>query len=289
MRDLLLSLRRRHFNTLPLFFLIVAYVIISTTASTPGAGWSQGNSNTQNNLRNEGDTIPEEKKNEEPRWSSAGWEFDLFGSGKEKIKGKSKSRRSDPVLPIRNPLLALRDWVTTGNPAPIQCRLKPKTTLKVSKTFRPLKTIIRLGADFNTQLGVWQFKSSWADSIVGGELTLKGRELQFSKSWLLSTGVVEDLMVRGNLRAAVDLGTMKAYARLGFRTEQLSPFNIVEGLTLREKFPLDGNNGHVKLEIKANVAFPQPEIKYSTENRGSFVGMGPIEVNVDEMNLLLDY
>jgi len=87
-------------------------------------------------------------------------------------------------------------------------------------------------------------------------------------------GVVEDLMVRGNLRAAVDLGTMKAYARLGFRTEQLSPFNIVEGLTLREKFPLDGNNGHVKLEIKANVAFPQPEIKYSTENRGSFVGMG---------------
>jgi len=189
-----------------------------------------------------------------------------------------------------NPLSNLREWITTsGNLPKIQCRVEPNTTLKVRKTFRPLKTTVRLGADFNTQLGVWQFKSSWEDRIIGGKLTLAGREMQFSKTWLLSVGVVEDLVTRLRLRAAVDLGTMKAYARLGFRTERLSPINVVEGFTLTKQLPLDGNYGHVKLEVKANFAFPEPEIEYSTENHRSFVGMGDIEVNIDELNLLLNY
>lgn len=189
-----------------------------------------------------------------------------------------------------NPLSNLREWITTsGNLPRIQCRVEPNTTLKVRKTFRPLKTTVRLGADFNTQLGVWQFKSSWEDRIIGGKLTLAGREMQFCKTWLLSVGVVEDLVTRLRLRAAVDLGTMKAYARLGFRTERLSPINVVEGFTLTKQLPLDGNYGHVKLEVKANFAFPEPEIEYSTENHRSFVGMGDIEVNIDELNLLLNY
>lgn len=184
---------------------------------------------------------------------------------------------------------SVKEWIQSGNLPKIQCRVEPNTTLKVRKTFRPLKTVVRLGADFNTQLGVWQFKSSWEDDVIGGKLTLAGRELQFSKTWLLSVGAVEDLVTRLRMRAAVDLGTMKAYARLGFRTERLSPINVVEGFTLRKRLPLDGNDGHVKLEVKANFAFPEPEIEYSTENHRSFVGMGDIEVNIDELNLLLDY
>jgi hypothetical protein len=186
-------------------------------------------------------------------------------------------------------LTNIKEWIQAGNLPKIQCRVEPNTTLKVRKTFRPLKTVVRLGADFNTQLGVWQFKSSWEDDVIGGKLTLAGRELQFSKTWLLSVGAVEDLVTRLRFRAAVDLGTMKAYARLGFRTERLSPINVVEGFTLRKRLPLDGNDGHVKLEVKANFAFPEPEIEYSTENHRSFVGMGDIEVNIDELNLLLDY
>ena len=46
---------------------------------------------------------------------------------------------------------------------------------------------------------------------------------------------------------------------------------------------------NVKLEVKANFAFPEPEIEYSTENNRSFVGFGDIELNIDELNLLLDY
>jgi hypothetical protein len=146
-----------------------------------------------------------------------------------------------------------------------------------------------LGADFNTQLGVWQFRSSWEDSIIGGKLTLSGRELQLTKSWQLSVGAVEDLVTRLRFRAAVDLGTMKAYARVGFRTERLSPINMVEGFTLRQQLPLDGTNGHVKLEVKANFALPEPEIEYSTESHRSLIGMGDMEVNIEELNLLLDY
>lgn len=211
------------------------------------------------------------------------------------MRKNRRSNRSYQYRPsTRNPndksiFTGIKEWIQSGNLPKIQCRVEPNTTLKVRKTFRPLKTVIRLGADFNTQLGVWQFQSSWEDEVIGGKLTLAGRELQFSKTWLLSVGAVEDLVTRLRLRAAVDLGTMKAYARLGFRTERLSPINVVEGFTMMKRLPLDGNNGHVKLEVKANFAFPEPEIEYSTENHRSFVGMGDIEINIDELNLLLDY
>lgn len=172
----------------------------------------------------------------------------------------------------------------------IQCRIEPTTTLKIRKTFRPLKTIVRLSAHFNTQRGVWQFKSSWEDAIIGGKLTLAGRkELQLTKSWQLSVGPVEDLVTRLRLRAAVDLQTWKAYVRVGFRTERLSPINVMEGFSLVKQIPLDGVNGKVKLEVKANFALPEPEIEYSTETQRSLIGMGDIEVGIEELNLLLDY
>jgi hypothetical protein len=63
----------------------------------------------------------------------------------------------------------------------------PTTTLKISKKFRPLAIVVKLGADFNTNLGVWQFKSSWEDAIIGGKLTLAGKKLQLSKSWQISS------------------------------------------------------------------------------------------------------
>ena len=172
----------------------------------------------------------------------------------------------------------------------IVCRVEPTTTLKLRKTFRPLKTIIRLGADFNTQLGVWQFQSSWEDAIIGGKLTLAGKELQLTKSWQLSVGAVEDLVTRLRFRAAINLQTFQAYARVGFRTERLSPINVMEGFTILKRLPLDGSRGNVKLEVKANIALPEPELEYSTETQRSLIGnMGDVEVSIDELNLLLDY
>ena len=173
----------------------------------------------------------------------------------------------------------------------IQCRVEPTTTLKIRKTFRPLKTIVRLSAHFNTQQGVWQFQSSWYDAIIGSKLTLvAGKELQLAKSWQLSVGLPsEDLVTRLRLRAAVDLQSWKAYVRIGFRTERLSPINVLEGFSLLKQIPLDGHDGHIKLEVKANFALPEPEIEYSTETQRSLIGMGDIEVGIEELNLLLDY
>jgi hypothetical protein len=212
--------------------------------------------------------------------------------------------------------------------------MEPTTTLKIRKTFRPLRTIVRLSAQFNTQRGVWQFQSSWEDAIIGGKFTLAGRkELQFTKSWSLTGGslggssssgtttsgispsatasagpraadggggststatppplnsIMDDMVTRLRLRAAVDLQTWKAYVRVGFRTER-PMINVMEGFTVIKHVPLDGAQGHVKLEIKANFALPEPEIEYSTETHRSVVGMGDIGVGIEELNLLLDY
>lgn len=200
-------------------------------------------------------------------------------------KSRSRSNIFQPV----------QDWWTT-NISPnvkswpkLRIRVEPTTTLKIRKTFRPLGTILRLGANFNTQLGVWQFHSSWEDAIIGGKLTLAGRELQITKSWQLSVGAMEDLVTRLRFRAAVDLSTWKAYARVGFRTERLSPINVMEGFTLQKQVPLDGLDGHVKLQVKANFRLPEPEIEYSTETQRSLIGMGDIQVSIEELNLLLDY
>ena len=110
-----------------------------------------------------------------------------YRSSKSKSKS-STSPTSSSSSSSSSILSSLKEWISNGNLPKIQCRVEPNTTLKVRKTFRPLKTIVRLGADFNTQLGVWQFKSSWEDDVIGGKLTLAGRELQFSKTWLLSVG-----------------------------------------------------------------------------------------------------
>lgn len=105
----------------------------------------------------------------------------------------------------------------------------------------------------------------------------------------VSVGAVEDLVTRLRFRAAINLQTFQAYARVGFRTERLSPINVMEGFTILKRLPLDGSGGNVKLEVKANVALPEPEIEYSTESQRSLIGMGDVEVSIDEMNLLLDY
>jgi hypothetical protein len=153
---------------------------------------------------------------------------------------------------------------------------------------------LKLGADFDAQLGVWQFRSSWEDRVIGGTISVVGRELQIAKTWRVTLdqskiGSREDLVSAVRFRAGVDLGTLKAYARFGFRTERISPINVYDGFTLTRCLPLDGKNERIKLEVKARFALPEPEIEYNTEASGLLVGLGDVEVNIDELNLLLDY
>ena len=116
-------------------------------------------------------------------------------------------------------------------------------------------------------------------------------------------GGATNLAATLRLRGALDLMSGRTSARLGFRTEQASGnINIVEGVDLVKKLPLDGADGHAKLEVKLRVAFPQPEMSANRESRASaddrgdeipksdvYVGMGDLEVDVDELNLCLDW
>jgi len=59
---------------------------------------------------------------------------------------------------------------------PRKCLLVIRTLFAIRfahrrKIYTPLpKTVLTLGADYNTQLGVWQFRSDWEDKVIGGRL-----------------------------------------------------------------------------------------------------------------------
>lgn len=121
--------------------------------------------------------------------------------------------------------------------------MDPTTSLKLRKRIYPLKTVLTLGADYNTQIGVWQFRSTWEDSIIGGRISIAGREVMLTKSWLLKVMDQEDVATRLKFRAAINTRDWTAYAKFGFRTERISPLNIKDGFQLAKKIPLDGLNG----------------------------------------------
>lgn len=125
----------------------------------------------------------------------------------------------------------------------VRVSMDPTTSLKLRKRIYPLKTVLTLGADYNTQIGVWQFRSTWEDSIIGGRISIAGREVMLTKSWLLKVMDSEDVATRLKFRAAINTRDWTAYAKFGFRTERISPLNIKDGFQLAKKFPLDGNSG----------------------------------------------
>ena len=177
----------------------------------------------------------------------------------------------------------------------IRLRIDPSTKIKLRKTLHPLgATILKLGADFDAQLGIWQFRSSWEDRVIGGTLSVVGRELQIQKTWRFNLdqerlGSREDLVASVRFRAGVDLATRKAFAKVGFRPEKIRPFNVYDGFTVSRRLPLDGKKERIKLELKARLALPEPEIECSTEASKILVGLGDVEVTLDELNLLIDY
>ncbi len=125
----------------------------------------------------------------------------------------------------------------------VRVSMDPTTSLKLRKRIYPLKTVLTLGADYNTQIGVWQFRSTWEDSIIGGRISIAGREVMLTKSWLLKVMDQEDVATRLKFRAAINTRDWTAYAKFGFRTERISPLNIKDGFQLAKKIPLDGLNG----------------------------------------------
>ena len=103
--------------------------------------------------------------------------------------------------------------------------------------------------------------------------------------------------------------THRGSARLGFRTENMGTaggYALVPGIfggMGRQSFsivpilPLDGPDGHLKLEAKTSFELPDPELVVGMDlngvslNGGSF-GMGiggDIDVEVEELNLIFSF
>ena len=73
------------------------------------------------------------------------------------------------------------------------------------------------------QDGTWQMRSSWEDNLIGGQISMKGGELQLTKSWIFQIADQSNLAAKLRLKAAVDVRSGRSYARFGFRTEQVRP------------------------------------------------------------------
>lgn len=175
-------------------------------------------------------------------------------------------------------------WQTAVSILPrIRCSVEPSTSLKLKKHFRFLQRPMWVGAEYQAQNNVWRLQTSCDDHLLGGTILFTGRELQFHKSWEYAP--LPDVLTRLRLRTSVDL-TGNASIFLGFGTDQITA--ISNGLGVRKRFPVD-KNGNVKLEVKAKVVLPTPEIEFSTRTSRSVVGVTDVELTVEELNLLLEY
>eukprot|EP01041_Mallomonas_annulata_P010140 gene10140-21147_t len=137
--------------------------------------------------------------------------------------------------------------------------------------------------DYLSELGRWRFHCSVEDSIVGGRFSLRGSELGWAKSWRANMGLGEDNTVKFKLRLGYNLKSSQSYARVRFRTEPLTPFDIEEGLTCTGRLPLPGLLPALRLvplrvEYKFRMRTPLPAFE-----------MTRIDVSVDELNFCLEW
>jgi hypothetical protein len=194
--------------------LLLSALLIAAASASPSG--SQRPSNFKLNLpgRRYDDSDEDDHKTNEglgTGLTGSGRDFDLFDTRpkdatdfgeNDRYTQNTSSRKRTPAYKAYTPrrttvegpslFQTVQEWWSANLPnfPKLIFRVEPTTTLKISKTFRPLGTVVKMGAEFNTGLGVWQFKSSWEDAIIGGKLTLAGKELQLTKSWQLSMGTL---------------------------------------------------------------------------------------------------
>lgn len=111
---------------------------------------------------------------------------------------------------------------------------------------------------------------------------------------------------RFNLCAQYDIQSNRCSARFGFRTENTNTAGTIVstpnifGAGRRQSFsivpiiPLDGPDGHFKLEAKTSIELPEPEITVGMDLTGvsvdgGYVGMGiggDVDVEIEELNMI---
>jgi hypothetical protein len=215
----------------------------------------------------------------------------------QSVKGVQARRRSDHPREAKE----VDDETTSNSPSwfpSFQFKIDPSTKLKIRKFLFKDRTKLEIGADFNSQLSSWQFRAAWEDKLIGGKIGIKGREVDYTKTWMVGFSDNEMLNARLRLKFAVDMLDGRTYARFGFRTEETQS-GARGGFPLETKVLLDrvGNatarrEGHIFAELKGRVAVPAPNMEFRSERpRGKKldVDLGDVAMSLDELNLLLHF
>jgi len=194
-------------------------------------------------------------------------------------------------------LAGLYSW--TKHLPRVNFRVDPVINFKLKQKITSFGACITLGMDYLSELAQWRAYCAVEDTIVGGRFSIRGSELGWTKSWFLNLGLGEESTAKIKLRMGLNLQSLKAYARVRFRTEPLSTFDIGEGLSCAGKLPLPGllpifTSLPLRVEYRLRINTPQPDFQIKRGRRdGTHIslttGIDSIDMSLDELNFCLEW
>ena len=128
----------------------------------------------------------------------------------------------------------------------VSLRCDPVINFKLKQRLSYLGACVTVGLDYLSDLAQWRAFCAVEDTLLHGRFSLKGSELSWAKSFHINLGLGEDAAAKFKLRCGYNLNTHKVYARLRFRAEPLSCFDIAEGISAAGKLPLPGETDSQK-------------------------------------------
>ena len=221
--------------------------------------------------------------------------------GADRQGGNSRKNRFSTggrdLVPEGGALAALYSW--TKHLPRVNFRVDPVINFKLKQKITSFGACITLGMDYLSELAQWRAYCAVEDTIVGGRFSIRGSELGWTKSWFLNLGLGEESTAKIKLRMGLNLQSLKAYARVRFRTEPLSTFDIGEGLSCAGKLPLPGllpifTSLPLRVEYRLRINTPQPDFQIKRGRRdGTHIslttGIDSIDMSLDELNFCLEW
>lgn len=162
-----------------------------------------------------------------------------------------------------------------------------------------LGTCVTIGMDYISDIAQWRAYCAIEDTLVRGRFSLRGSELGWTKSWMLNLGLGEENAAKCKMRLGLNLRTYKLYAKLRFRTEPLSPFDIGEGLSCAGKLPLPLyvlpmlRSIPLRIEYRLRINTSKPTFamrkQYPEKKVQLTTGLGAVDLSLDELNFCLEW
>lgn len=197
----------------------------------------------------------------------------------------------------------------------VHLRCDPLVNFKLKQHLTLLGASITLGLDYLTDISQWRSYCQIEDAWLRGRFSLRGSELGWAKSWIIGLGFGEQSSAMIKLRLGLNMKTQRLYAKLRFRTDPMSPFDIGDGLSCAGKLPLPLHMLpsfsralplRVEYRVRINTSRGPQQSYYgrgsgsggnSNQGRGSSpykvvtmsTGVGAVEVSLDELNFCLEW